>query len=135
MSGLPRQQLLATAFQQGQSGRVVAAFRGFLAYQAANGGVFGGVSSGASRVNGAATPGSTLESNSPTAQIDLASLAAPGRAKSGQTEIPPDKGVVTRKEIADFYRDVTTGKYNGRDNDKAAIELQIQEAMREGRIR
>lgn len=126
LSGVPRQELLTAAFKAGHTARVAAAFRGFQAYQAASD------PAAAARQN----PGAevTRQSN-PAPGVDLASLAAPGRAKSGQATAPPEKPEVTRAEIAQFYRDVTTGKYNGRDADKAAIEMQIQSAVQEGRIR
>ena len=62
-------------------------------------------------------------------------FAAPGRAKTGQTQVPPDKGIVTRAEIKQFYTDKTQGKYAGREAEAAAIESQIFEAGNEGRIR
>jgi hypothetical protein len=128
LSGFPRKELLTAAFQQGQIGRVVAAFRGFLAYQAAYG---PGRGNGQGPGNGAVT----LESNASTQELDLVSLAAPGRAKTGQTEVPPEKPLVYRAEISEFYRDVSLGKYKGKDQEYAAIQAQIQDAIKEGRIR
>lgn len=126
LSGVPRGDLLATAFKQGQTARVAAAFRGFLAYQASFGPAGG---NGQVSGNGAVTLASNPAS---TPGLDLASLAAPGRAKSGQAPATPEKPEITRAEIAEFYRDVSLGRFKG---DQALAERQIQDAMREGRIR
>lgn len=132
LSGLPRSQLLATAFQQGQTARVAAAFRGFLAYQASFGPAGG---AGQPQGNGAATLGSNTQPSASTPAVDLAALAAPGRAKSGQTNVPPEKPIVYKTEIATFYRELSLGKWKGRESEVAQIEQQIQSAVQEGRIR
>lgn len=46
-----------------------------------------------------------------------------------------DKPVMTQKEIADFYKDVSLGRYRGREAEQAKLEAAVNLAMQEGRIR
>jgi hypothetical protein len=118
-----RREFLNVAHNNNATGQVVDIFNAFLgANGAANG-------SGTTSGNGAGNPAS------PPQQFDLRQFAAPGRAKGGDTQAPPDKGIVTRAEIKQFYTDKTQGKYAGREQEAALIERQIFEAGNEGRIR
>ena len=137
LSGMQRFTLLNNAFNNGQASRVVAAFKGYKAELAALGpaqtqrsqsGNGAESSGGGDAIHSQSNPATT-----PT--VDLTSLAAPGRARPGQTQASPDKPIITRAEIKEFYTDVTRGRYLGRENEIHAIEMQIQEASREGRIR
>lgn len=141
LSGVPRKALLKNAFETGQTSRVIAAFKSYKAEQATSSPAQTGRSSPG---NGAESPGSSSHLASAgnsrsnpatTPAVDLTALAAPGRARSGQTDTSPDKPIVERAEIAQFFADVTKGKYTGRDAEKDAIEKLIFEAQREGRIR
>jgi hypothetical protein len=142
MTGLQRQNILKHAFDNGEASRVVATFKRYQAEQlAASSPVQTGRSSPG---NGAESPESGTQfanvahsrSNpATTPAVDLASLAAPGRARPGQTQAPPDKPIITGAEIAQFYSDVTKGKYKGHEEIQAQVEAQISEASREGRIR
>jgi hypothetical protein len=138
MTGLQRKNILQHAFEQGEASRVVATFKRYQAEQlAASSPVQTGRSSPG---NGAESPesGNATHSRSnpaTTPAVDLASLAAPGRARPGQTQAPPDKPIITGAEIAQFYSDVTKGKYKGHEEIQAQVEAQISEASREGRIR
>jgi hypothetical protein len=119
ISHQPRRSFLNAAHNSNQTGQVIDIFQSFLgAVGAANG-------NGQTPGNGAA----------PSPQLDLMQLAAPGRAKTGQTQTPPEKGFITRAEIKQFYTDKTQGKYAGREQEAAAIERQIFDAGNEGRIR
>ena len=121
-----RRTFLNHAHNSNATGQVLDIFNSFLsAYGAAN------PQPGAG--NGA---GITPQSNpSPTPpQFDLRQFAAPGRAKEGQTSVPPEKPIVTRAEIKQFYTDKTQGKYAGREQEAALIERQIFDAGNEGRI-
>ena len=118
-----RREFLNVAHNNNATGQVVDIFNAFLG---ANGAANGG---GATSGNGAGNPAS------PPQQFDLRQFAAPGRAKGGDTQAPPDKGIVTRAEIKQFYTDKTQGKYAGREQEAALIERQIFEAGNEGRIR
>jgi hypothetical protein len=122
-----RREFLNTAHNSNATGQVIDIFNTFLgAVGAANG-------NGQALGNGAGYS----QGNPPPSpqQFDLMQLAAPGRAKTGQTGVPPEKGIVTRAEIKQFYTDKTQGKYAGREQEAAAIERQIFDAGNEGRIR
>jgi hypothetical protein len=130
LTGQIRRNILAYSHRNNMAGSVIAAFKGFLSDQASS-----------SPPNGAAAPGNgaevTRQSNpaASTPQVDLKQFAAPGRAKSGQTQVPPEKPIYSAAEIAQFYRDKTAGKYAGREADADALERSLYEAGREGRIR
>jgi hypothetical protein len=126
-----RREFLNGAHNSNQAGQVIDIFNTFLeTIGAGNGATMGAGSNGAG--NGAGYP----QGNPPASpQLDLLQLAAPGKAKTGQTQAPPDKGIVTRAEIKQFYTDRTQGKYVGREAEAAAIERQIFDAGNEGRIR
>jgi hypothetical protein len=122
-SGVIRHELLTKAFNAHQTSRVLAFFRGFLADEAATSPATG------------RQPASDAR-GSPT--LDLATVAAPGRARRAATEpsAPSDqKPTFTRAQIAKFYREVAEGRYAGRDADKIEMEKAIFEAGREGRVR
>lgn len=123
-----RREFLNGAHNANATGQVIDIFNSFLgAYGGAGSGAGSGAGNGAGNPQGNPPP--------PTPQFDLMQLAAPGKAKSGQTQVPPEKGFVTRAEIKQFYTDVSQGKYAGRDTEKSAIERQIFDAGNEGRIR
>ena len=141
LSGSQRLNLIQNAFQTGQTSRVIAAFKGYKAEQAAlspapgterrQGNVL--ESSGSNQGN--ANLGNSQSNPSVTPAVDLNALAAPGRARSGQVPTSPDKPIVERHEITQFYADVTRGKYRGREQEQQAIERQIADALRENRVR
>lgn len=121
-SGEIRGKLLNTAFRGANAPRVIAFFKGFIADEVATG----------------AMPAPQAEPVTPrVAAVPLESLAAPGRAKpaTGDTQVPADKPIFTRAQIAGFYANVRKGVYSGRDADKAADEALIFSAQREGRVR
>lgn len=119
-SGAIRHDMLRAAYAQGDSHRVLAFFNGFLAEEAAVAPAKG------------QPDGSVME----IPKVPLASLAAPGRAKTAASDMAPaEKPIFTRAQIAQFYADVHANKYRGRDADKNRLEAQIFEAQREGRIR
>ena len=120
-SGAIRHDMLKAAYAAGNASRVLAFFNGFLAEEAA------------------VAPVKGDSDDVPTervAKVPLAKLAAPGRAKSAAGEsAPAEKPTITRAQIAQFYADVSAGKYRGKDADKSKLEAMIFEAQREGRIR
>ena len=124
ISRKPRRNFLNEAHNSNQTGQVVDIFRSFLSTLAPNGPTNG---QGQAPGNGAGNP-------APTPQFDLMALAAPGRAKTGQTTVPPQKPVFNAADIPQFYRDKTAGKYAGREAEADAIERALIEAGREGRI-
>jgi len=139
-SGLNRQELLQKAWYAGDSNRVAAFFRGYLAEEAA-------VDPAAAQVrqqaygNGNAghtpyqsTGGSHAPSTPPPApRVTLESLAAPGRARAAASA-PAGKPVWTAAGISQFYMDVARGVFAGRDAERAATEADLMSAQREGRI-
>lgn len=124
-----RRSFLNAAHNSNLTGQVVDIFKGFLSDVAARspangGGQQPGNGVGYSQSNGASPP-----------QVDLMQFAAPGRAKTGQTQVPPEKPIFTRADITQFYRDKTAGKYAGREAEANQIERALFEAGNEGRIR
>lgn len=119
-SGAIRHDMLKAAYAQGNAHRVSAFFNGFLAEEAA--------------VAPANAEPDTEVTKVP--KVPLASLAAPGRAKTAASaSAPAEKPIFTRTQIAAFYADVAAGKFRGRDAEKNKAEAQIFEAQRDGRIR
>lgn len=119
-SGAIRHQLLTAAYEQNNTPRVLAFFKGFLSEEAAT----------APRTDPApADPQSS--------KIPLENFAAPGRAKTAAapSSVPAEKPVFTRAEIAKFYADSAAGKFRGKEAEKNRIEGLIFEAERDGRIR
>ena len=123
-SGRVRKDLLGEAHRNNEASRVLNIIKGYRQEVAA--------------VNPARNLQPTMgngRDRSPPPQFELQNLAAPGRAKSGQPPTPPDQPFYTHRDITQFYADVTKGVYTGRDTDKAALEAQLFQAAREGRIR
>lgn len=116
-SGAIRMNLLRSAFDGNDTSRVLAFFNGFLAEEAAV--------ANATEVARPVKP----------EKVSLASLAAPGRARSAAPDGPAEKPIITGAYITKFYEDVRRGLYAGKEADKKNLEAQIFEAQREGRIR
>jgi hypothetical protein len=119
-SGAIRHDMLKAAYAQGDARRVLAFFNGFLAEEAV-----------------VAPAGQEPDvSVTKVPKVPLASLAAPGRAKTAASaSAPAEKPIITRSQIAAFYADLAAGKYRGRDAEKNKAEAIIFEAQRDGRIR
>ena len=69
--------------------------------------------------------------------VNLETLAAPGRARpaSGDTQVPSEKPIYTRAQIAKFYDDSRKGLYAGRQAEYDATQADLTRAQAEGRIR
>lgn len=120
-SGVMRKELLKRAYDANDGSRVLRFFNGFLADEAAT-----------------RPAGSEVPASAPTpgpAKTDLASLAAPGRAKSSQAPVSDEKPIVSRSEIAAFYAACAKGKYLGREAEKEKMERMYHAAAIEGRLR
>lgn len=115
-SGAIRHTLLKAAYDQNDSRRVLAIFRGFLSEEAAT----------------APAPGQPPLPTKGKASLDQ--FAAPGRARTAAAPAPAEKPIITRAQISQFYADVKSGKYRGRDAERDAFERQIFEAQADGRI-
>jgi hypothetical protein len=120
-----RREFLNIAHNSNLTGQVVDIFRSFLSTLAPSNPVGNGAAVG----NG--TGGNSVVSPQ---QFDLLQLAAPGRAKTGQTTVPPEKPIFNAADIPKFYQDKTQGKYAGREAEADAIERAMIEAGKDGRI-
>jgi hypothetical protein len=119
-----RREFLNGAHNSNSTGQVIDIFNAFLNTYGGAGAASGAGQSG----NGAAGNGVSPQ------QFDLRQLAAPGRAKGGDTQAPPEKQPVYTSEIRQFYAEKLRGKYAGREAEATAIERQIAEASRENRV-
>ena len=121
-SGAIKHDLLRAAYAQNNTPRVISFFKGFLDQEAAY-----------------APQGSELHSADglqTNGKVSLESFAAPGRAKtSAASTAPVEKPIITRAQISQFYAESASGKYRGREAEKAQLEAMIFDAEREGRIR
>jgi len=128
-SGAIRRELLNAAFQRNDATRVAAFFKGFTSDVAAT-----TPPSSEPDLSRVTQPGVTQQGKPP--KVPLASLAAPGRAKTAATsEVPVEKPIITRAMISQFYSEVRAGEFAGKDAEKKQIEDAIFAATREGRVK
>lgn len=139
-SGLNRQEMLQKAWYAGDSNRVAAFFRGFLAEEAATDPAAADARQRAmAAANGGHAPypgtgaGPASPSPAQAPRVTLESLAAPGRARAAVAP-PAGKPVWTADGISQFYLDCAQGKFRGREAERAATEADLMSAQREGRI-
>jgi len=139
-SGLNRQELLQRAWYAGDSNRVAKFFEGFLAEEAATDPAAAEARQRAlAGTGGHAPPAQSPGQPAPNGQhqaaprVTLEQLAAPGRARAAVTP-PAGKSTWTAEGIASFYQDVASGKFRGREAERAATEADLMAAQREGRI-
>jgi hypothetical protein len=131
ISHQPRRNFLNAAHNSNSAGQVIDIFQSFLS--AIGQGSPSGAGQPYPQGNGVAGNGAGNPAPSPQ-QFDLMQLAAPGRAKTGQTQVPPEKQMIRTSEIKQFYAEKTQGKWAGREAEAAAIERQIFDAGNENRI-
>jgi hypothetical protein len=115
-TGLPRLQLLRTAFGSGRSDQVVAIFQGYLRELA---------------------PASDVEPRTRRpGRPQLADLATPGKTRtSGRGPAEPLMPVpVTRADIQTFYSDVAKGNYKAHPEQHATMEARINAAVANGLV-
>jgi hypothetical protein len=123
-SGAIRHKLLIEAFEQNQTPRVLAFFKGFLAEEAAL---------DPARADPRPAPAPSAPAADP--KVPLETFAAPGRARTTAAPAPVgEKPIIRASEITAFYVAVAAGKYRGRDAEKVKIEQMIFDAQAEGRI-
>jgi hypothetical protein len=125
LSGRVRQQLLNEAISSAQAPRVISFFRGFLNEEAATG-------------HNEPAPVSHQAAPPREPAVNLASLAAPGRARpatGGDAMLPPERPIYTRAQIRQLYEQHRRGAYVGREAEWARQDADIIAAGREGRIR
>lgn len=119
--GAIRHHELLKVWEQNDTPRVLAFFKGFVSELAAS------------------NPTDPGPSPPPVLQPDktaLASLAAPGRARTpAAQQHQGEKQIITTADINAFYRDKAAGKYAGREALFAQLEQELFLAQREGRVR
>jgi hypothetical protein len=120
-SGATRHSLLKQAYDRNDNARVLAFFNGFLADEAAT------APRPSSATNGAGN------GHTPPPKVPLERFAAPGRART-TAQVPVEKPVIRRDQIAAFYAKVAAGDYATNEAEKLRLESMIFEAQREGRI-
>ena len=125
-SGRVRGELLKEAFTAASAPRVLQFFKGFITDEEATGNAVP-----ISQQQPGAQPSPRI------AAVPLETLAAPGAARPapGNAQVPADKPIYTRQQIASFYTQVRQGYYAGREQEKAQLEADIFAAQREGRVR
>jgi hypothetical protein len=114
LSGLKRQAFLDNAFEQFDVNRTAALFEAFKAT--------------------IAPPPALQEAPRPAA---LERQITPSTTKaSAAAPLPGQPGTRTfsMREIEGFYRDVSQGKYVGKDDERARLETEIDSAVAEGRL-
>lgn len=124
-SGGVRQGLLMDAFRRGDTPRVLAFFRGFVADEQATGQM------------PAPEPSPQPTPAPANATVPLIALSTPGRPHpAGDANASADgKPVFTRADIRWFYSNEGVAAYYGRPDARKADEQRIFEAQREGRVR
>lgn len=135
-SGAIRKTLMQDAWNSGDPQRVAAFFQAYLAEEAATnpqGNAGQRIPSPSRMVVSDQPVDPRLSPPTSGGPLDLASLAAPGRAHSAGAA-PAEKPVYTAAEITRFYTDVAAGRWRGREQQQAAIDADIILAQREGRI-
>lgn len=135
-TGATKKSLLKSAMDRNQSDLVIDFFKDFKAELAASGPA---QDRGPPSGNGAESSwsGNASYSGSNTATtpaVDLMQYAAPGRARPGQTQTPPEKPMISRAEIKQLYDMKKLGKFAGREQEFQRFENLVFEAQREGRI-
>jgi hypothetical protein len=123
-SGQVRAGMLRAAFGAGETARVLAFFRGFLAEHP--------------ELRGQA-PQAQAAAQAParTPAMDLKTIASPGKARPspGNAPLTAEPIVITNRDIDRFYERVRKGEFAGRLEQKNAEEAKIHAAIRDGRVR
>jgi len=120
-----RKNLLSTAFEQGDSDRVAAFFKGFKAERQA-----------VTPTQDTPPQTQTVPDAGRQPQVSLEQLAGPsGGPSSGVVNTQPAQTPNwTRAQVGQFYADVNAGLYAKDPDRKAQIEASIASAVKEGRI-
>lgn len=125
-AGQQRAALLRDAFDSNDGNRIVAFFAGYLNEQTT-------VTPAAPEPMAPAT----LAQQEPTAQVPLETLVTPGGAQEAAPASAHGDSAgqsFTNGQVAQFYADITAGRYKGREAEKDALERAIHDAANNGRI-
>lgn len=121
-SGVSRNSMLLSAYEQNDTSRVLAFFNGFVSELAAEAPV--------------QLPPPVSATPQAPPKPGLESLAAPGRARtSAQPNAPAEKQIITTADVNAFYDAKRKGVYRGREAEADALEQELFLAQREGRVR
>lgn len=124
-SGVMRKKLLVDAFEQNRTSQVLAFFQGFISELAAT-------------TPAVVNPSPLEPPATPPAPVrpTLEQLAAPGRARTAATPpgAPAEKQIIHTSDINAFYAAKRKGLYAGREEEFRQHELELEKAMREGRV-
>lgn len=119
-AGTTRQDMLDRAFKNNDAARVIRFFKGYL------------------EENAALQPAQAAPAPAPARNTEVAldDMVAPGKpsAAPGKVAQTGNKRTWTQKQIAQFYKQVNSGKFRTRPKDQEAIERDIVAAAGEGRI-
>lgn len=122
-SGATRHSMLLSAYEQNDTPRVLAFFKGFVSELAAT-------------TPAEEQPFPTQAAPQQPPKPGLESLAAPGRARTpAQTNAPAEKQIITTADVNVFYAAKARGEYRGREAEFDALERELFQAQREGRVR
>lgn len=127
-TGQVRQQMLKAAVDGADAPKAIALFRDFIAEATAT---------GAMPQAQQDEPAAPSEQPPRTPAVHLEQLAAPGRPRpaAGDTQVPSEKPIYSRAQIAKFYDDKRRGLYAGREAEANQIEADLIAAQSQGRIR
>lgn len=106
--GVPRQHALNSAQQAMDADRAAAAFRAYIGHQ-------------------------TTPPKPAAPPVDT--QVSPRAVASAPPPAPTNKPLITTQQVDMFYREVSQGKYRGRETEQQRIEALINDALAEGRIR
>jgi len=122
-SGDSRHSMLLSAYEQNDTPRVLNFFKGFVSELAVT-----------DPVDDTQPPVPAAPTAPP--KPGLESLAAPGRARTpAQVSLPAEKQIITTADVAEFYAAKRRGDYKGREAEFDALERELFQAQREGRVR
>lgn len=126
-TGQLRGNMLKAAVDGAEAPKIIALFQDFLREAAAT---------------GQDVPAAQHQQQEPqpaprTAALDLETLAAPGRARpaSGDSQVPSEKPIYSRADIAKFFDEKRRGLWAHRQQAAQDYENDLSAAQREGRIR
>lgn len=114
MYGSTRQELLEQAQSQFNSQRVVSFFETW------------------KRMN--PTHGQEQKAENSSSREELEKQVSPGKSRSASVPTTSEGRTYTPEDIREFFKDVSAGKYKGREDERNRIERDIFAAQQQGRI-
>jgi len=129
-AGVPRNQMLQHAYQNGDAMRTGRFFKKYMDEHTVP------PPPRPAQTGRDARPQNGNGRSAPARGTRLEDLVVPGRAAggSGGSDGAPQPRIWSRPEISRFYRDRTEGRYRGREQESDALERDILAAAQEGRV-